>query len=89
MEHAATTQLLNHQKVEYFTYDPNPGTTIKYVLRGLPPNTNCEEIANALKQNNIALNHVKQMTKARVDQKTREKNPHPIAFVDYDNPKNP
>ena len=78
VEHAATTQLLNQQKVEYFTYDPNPGTTIKFVLRGLPPNTSCEEIANALKENKIMLTHVKQMTKARVDQETREKTHAPL-----------
>jgi len=78
VEHAATTQLLNQQKVEYFTYDPNPGTTTKFVLRGLPPNTSCEEIANALKENKIMLTHVKQMTKARVDQETREKTHAPL-----------
>jgi len=78
VEHAATTQLLNHQKIEYFTYDPNPGTTIKYVLRGLPPNTSCEEIATALRQQNVAISQVKQMTKARVDQETREKTLTPL-----------
>ena len=65
VEHAAATETLKREGIEFFTYNPNPGSTIKFVLVGVPP----QEIKNA----GIALTHAKQMTKHNIHPETREK----------------
>ena len=32
-----TEEFLQKCKIGYFTFNPNPGNFVKYVLRGLPP----------------------------------------------------
>ena len=81
-DHSAVTRFLQLTKTEYFTYNPTPGATVKFVLRGLPPHASCEEIGTELKNCGIAISHIKQVTKGRIDAETREKNFSPISFVD-------
>jgi len=78
VEHAAATETLKREGIEFFTYNPNPGSTIKFVLRGLPPNASCEEIAHEIKNAGIALTHAKQMTKNSIHPETREKFVSPL-----------
>ena len=49
-------------------------------MRGLPPNATCEEIATELRNCGIAIQHVKQITKGRIDAETREKTLVPLAL---------
>ena len=43
-DHTAVMTFLKEQEVEFFTFNPNPVNQAKFVLRGLLPNTECEEI---------------------------------------------
>ena len=79
-DHAAVSKFLQLTKTEFFTYNPTPGATVKFVLRGLPPNATCEEIATELKNCGIAIQHVKQITKGRINAETREKTLIPLAL---------
>ena len=78
-DHTNITKLLQIQKKEYFTFNPTPGATARFVLKGLPPNATCEEIAAGLKSSGIKVSHVSQIKKGRVDQETREKTLIPLA----------
>ena len=73
VEHAAAIGILKKEGIDYFTYNPKPGSTIKFVLRGLPLNVSCEEIAQQIKKAGIVLTQTKQMTKHSVHPETWEK----------------
>ena len=72
MEYAAAKEILKKEGIEYFTYNPNPGSTIKFVLRALPPNASCEEIAQEIKKTGKALTRAKQYDKNSTHPETRE-----------------
>ena len=78
-DHSNITKLLQIQKKEYFTFNPAPGAVARFVLKGLPPNATCKEIADGLKSSGINVTHVYQIKKGRVDQETREKTLIPLA----------
>ena len=79
-DHSADTKLLQATKVKYFTYNPTPGSTAKFITRGLPPNATCEEIATELKNCGIEITYVKQVTKGRINAETRKKILVPFAL---------
>ena len=80
VEHATTTETLKKEGIVFFTYNPNPGSTIKFVLRGLPSNASCEEIAQEIKNAGTVLTHAKQMTKHSIHPETREQFVAPLPF---------
>ena len=67
-DHLKISQMLRHAGVEFYTYDPNPGQYIKYVLRGLPPSTTCEEVTMGLSQQGVVVSHVRQDKRSVTDE---------------------
>ena len=71
--HQDHTAVSKFWQLKYFTYNPSPGSTVKFVLRRLSPNATSEKIATELKKCGIAISHEKQVTKRRIDAETRER----------------
>jgi len=63
VDYRNTEEFLQKCKVEYFTFDPKPGNFVKYVLRGLPPSTECDEVSAGLTEKGIRVCHVRQVKK--------------------------
>ena len=81
-DQTVVSKFLQLTKIEYFTYNPSPGSTVKFVPRVRPPNAKSEDIATELKKCGIAISHVKQVTKGRIDAETLKKTLVPLAIVD-------
>ena len=47
--HANVVTFLEDSGVEFFTFNPNPGQQIRYVLRGLPLVTDSDEVMAGLR----------------------------------------
>ena len=56
-----TEEILQKCKIEYFTFNPKPGNFVKYVLRGLPPSTECDEVSAGLTEKGVRVFHVRQV----------------------------
>ena len=67
-DHMKISQMLRDAGVEFYTYDPNPGQNIKYVLRGLPPSATCEEVTIGLSQQGVVISHVRQVKRSVTDE---------------------
>ena len=50
LDHQKRTNFLKDDDVEYNTFNPSPGHNIKLVLKALPTNMACQEIAAGLYQ---------------------------------------
>ena len=48
---------LDGRGAESYTFDPNPGQMVKFVLRSLPPSTECEEIMAGLRERGVVVSH--------------------------------
>ena len=46
-DHKAVISKLKEGGIEYFTFNPNPGQSAKFILKGPPPNMTCEEVSAA------------------------------------------
>ena len=40
----SVSNYLDGRGTEFYTFDPNPGQEVKFILRGLSPSTDCDEI---------------------------------------------
>ena len=47
-DHQSVARYLEGRGTEFYSFNPNPGQMVKYILRGLPPSTECEEIMAGL-----------------------------------------
>lgn len=74
---------LSDHNVERFTYNADTPSTIKFVLRGLPPEVSNEEICNALLEKAIEVKVIRQIMKTQVqpDTQQRIKIPLPIWVI--------
>ena len=71
-DHLKISQMLRNAGVEFNTYDPNPGQNIKYVMRGLPPSTTCEEVTMGLSQQGVVVSHVRQAKRSVTDENNQK-----------------
>ena len=60
-DHQSVVRYLDGRGVEFYTFDPNPGQMVKYILRGLPPSTECEEIMAGLREKGVEVSHARQI----------------------------
>ena len=67
-DHLKISQMLRNAGVEFYTYHPNLGQNIKYVMRGLPPSTTCEEVSMGLSQQGVVVSHVRQVKRSVTDE---------------------
>ena len=56
-DHKAVSSKLKQGWVEYFTYNPTPGQSVKYILKGPPSNMTCEEVISGLAKQGVAISH--------------------------------
>ena len=62
---------LDGRGAEFYTFDPNLGLMVKYILRGLPPSTECEEIIDGLRENGVEVSHARQIKRNIVEDGVR------------------
>ena len=60
-DHQSVVRYLDGRGVEFYTFDPNPGQMVKYILRGLPPSTECEEIMAGVREKDVEVSHARQI----------------------------
>ena len=59
--HANILTFLKDSGVEFYNFNPNPEKQIRYVLRGLPPNTDRDEVMVGLREKVIVVFNVRQI----------------------------
>ena len=60
-DHKNIIDLLKREGVEYYTFNPNPGQIVKFVMRGLPPTVGAEEVLSGLNSAGAQVSHVRQI----------------------------
>ena len=70
-DHKSAITFLKAKGIEFYTHDPNPSQQVKYILRGLPPSTDGEEIVTKLTKKGVEVNHVRQMKRNIVEDDMR------------------
>ena len=56
-----TSKKLKQEAVEYFIYNPTPGQSVKYILKGPPSNMTCEEVISGLARKGVVISHCRQL----------------------------
>ena len=59
-DHKSVITFLKAKGIEFYTHDPNPSQQVKFILRGLPPSTDGEEIVTELREKGVEVTHVRQ-----------------------------
>jgi Arginine methyltransferase-interacting protein, contains RING Zn-finger len=65
-DHHNIVVFLKGKGVEYFTFNPNPEQNMRFVLRGLPPNTESDEVVAGLREKGIEVSHARQIKRNAV-----------------------
>ena len=60
-DHKAVVTYLRGRGVEFFTFNPNPIHQVRYVLRGLPPSMECNEIIAGLREKGVEVSYARQL----------------------------
>jgi len=60
-DHTSVVTFLRDSGVEFYTFNPNPEQQIRYVLRGLPPSTDSEEVIAGLREKGVVVSHARQI----------------------------
>ena len=60
-ENIEIRSFLNDKGVEFFTFNPNPDQNIRFVLRGLPNNTDSDEVVARLKEKGVEISNARQI----------------------------
>ena len=66
-DHQNVARYLVGRDTEFYTFNLNPGHMVKYILRGLPPLTECAEILAGLREKGVEVSHARQMKRNIVE----------------------
>ena len=67
-DHKNIIDLLKREGVEYYTFNPNPGHVIKFIMRGLPPSVGAEEVSSGLSAEGAQVTHMRQIKRNIVNE---------------------
>ena len=66
-DHHNVARYLVGRGTEFYTFNPNQGQMVNYILRGLPPPTECEEKLARLREKGMEVIHAPQMKRNIVE----------------------
>ena len=52
---------------EFYNFDPNPSQMVKFILEGVPPSTECEEIMAGAGEKGVEVNYARQIKRNIVE----------------------
>ena len=83
-EYSKLLSRTSREQWEYYTHNPMVNDRTKFALKGLPINTDCESIQTAFHEENIRINHIRQMSKTTVENGKANQNPIPVWVLTTD-----
>ena len=81
-DHKSVCNFLDGKGAEFYTFNPNPAQQVKFILRGLPPSMDIEEIVAGIREEGVEISHARQIKRNTINEDgEREVTPLPMWVI--------